>query len=332
MMLIDGEIDVPANCKQCVLAIGNFDGVHRGHQEILSFARAEAEKIGAPVGVITFEPHPRTFFHPDQPVFRLTPGPLKARLLSAAGADFVCSLDFDAKLAAHEAEDFIQAQIIDRLAARHVVMGYDFHFGKGRKGNAELMSVAGEAAGFTVTIVEQVTDDDGMAPFSSSSIREALRQGEVKDAAGQLGYWWTVQGIVEKGDKRGRVIGFPTVNIHLEGNEHPANAIYACRVRDEATGETWRGAGYVGDRPTFDRHDVVLEVHLLNHTGDLYGRELMVEFIDYVRPDKKYDNVTELVEQMKADCQRIDQILADIEKDDPMRDYPLGFAVSENRL
>ena len=332
MITASGTQTIPEDCRGGVIAIGNFDGVHRGHQEVLAIAASKAAELNAPLGVLTFEPHPRTFFRPDQAIFRLTPRELKAQLLAACGAGLVCVLDFNEALAGQEAEDFIRSQIVERLGAHHVVMGYDFHFGHGRKGSPSLMQAFGAENGFSVTVVEQVTDDDGMAPFSSSSIREALRRGDVEDAASQLGYWWYVQGIVEEGDKRGRTIGFPTVNIHVDCGGHPANGIYACRVRDISSGEAWRGAGYVGDRPTFERDGIVLEVHLLGFSGDLYGRELAVEFISFLRPDRKYEHVTDLVDQMKLDCAEIDALLAEIEKRDPMVLFPIGRMLSNGSL
>ena len=301
-MLIIGNDDVPEACQGTVLAVGNFDGVHRGHQEVLSLALDKARELNTELGVMTFEPHPRTFFRPDHPLFRLTPRTLKADLLTACGSSCVFALDFDSELAGLPAEEFITKQLHERLKVRHVVTGYDFHFGKGRKGSPELIRSMGENLGFGFTLVEQVTDDDGLAPFSSSSIREALRRGEVQGAAEQLGYWWTIRGKVVKGDQRGRVIGFPTVNIEMNNDGHPANGIYACRVRCPETGERWLGAGYVGDRPTFDRKGVVLEVYLLDYSGDLYGRTLHVEFNDFIRPDHRYDGVDALVSQMKTDC------------------------------
>ena len=211
-------------------------------------------------------------------------------------------------------------------------VGFVFHFGKGRKGSPDLIRSMGEELGYGYTLVEQVTDDDGLAPFSSSSIREALRRGEVRDAAEQLGYWWTVSGKVVQGDQRGRTIGFPTVNIEMHNDGYPANGIYACRVRCAETGESWKGAGYVGDRPTFDRKGIVLEVYLLEFSGDLYGRTLIVEFNDYIRPDHRYDGVDALVAQMKADCAEIEKRLTALETDDPIRAYPLGQAQADGRF
>jgi riboflavin kinase / FMN adenylyltransferase len=292
--------------RGAVIAIGNFDGLHRGHQELLSKAREIAKRNKRPLGMLTFEPHPRSYFKPTEPVFRLTPLPLKARLAAHLGVDFICALSFDAELANTSADDFIQKHLVERLAASHVVTGYDFHFGKGRKGNAELLRAAKH---FDVTVVEQVTDDDGHAPFASSSIRSALRRGHVKGAAQELGYNWTVMGEVVHGDKRGRTIGFPTANIILDPGAEPYRGIYAVTVRDAAGGDTWQGAAYFGDRPTFNTNRTFLEVYLLDQDIDLYGRTLMVSFVDLVRGDKTFKSVDELVIQMKADCEEVRTIL-----------------------
>jgi riboflavin kinase/FMN adenylyltransferase len=178
---------------------------------------------------------------------------------------------------------------------------------------------------FGVTVIDQVTDDDGIAPFSSSSIRDSLRHGHVRDAAHQLGYWWTVLGEVVHGDGRGRTIGIPTANIVLPAGSEPLHGIYAVRVRDaETPSRTWQGAGYFGKRPTFDSEVLFLEVHLLDFDGDLYGRHLMVEFIDLIRPDRRFHGVDELVTQMKIDCGEARNILRALEADDPIASFPLG--------
>lgn len=332
MPLFTGNGPVAEEFRGAVIAVGNFDGMHRGHQEVLQLAGAKAKALGAPLGVMTFEPHPRTFFRPDQPQFRLTPLDLKSDLMHAAGADSVFALDFNAELAGQEAEEFIVKELHERLGARHVVTGYDFHFGKGRKGSPDLIASIGQKLGFGATVVEQVTDDDGLAPFSSSAIREALRRGEVRQAAEQLGYWWCVRGQVVQGDQRGRTIGFPTVNIEMENDGHPARGIYACRVRCAQTGQMWDGAGYVGERPTFDRKGVVLEVYLLDFEGDLYGRALSVQFNSFIRPDHRYDGVETLVAQMTADCEEIRQQLHDLKANDQIAEYPLGAAQAAGKL
>jgi riboflavin kinase / FMN adenylyltransferase len=311
----------PETLRGSVVAIGNFDGLHRGHQQLLAVARQVAADKGIAWGLLTFEPHPRSFFRPAEPVFRLTPHPLKLRLAKALGAAFVVCLAFDETLAAHTPEDFITSQLVERLGLSHIVTGYDFHFGKGRKGGPETLRDMGVKHNFGVTVVEQVTDDgDEHAPFSSSSIRTALRRGHMKAAAHELGYDWTVMGEVVHGDKRGRSIGFPTANIILDPGAEPFRGIYAVHVREASSPTIWQGAAYFGDRPTFNTNRTFLEVYLLDQDIDLYGHTLIVEFVDLIRPDKTFKSVDELVTQMKLDCDAVRKILAQ----DEVADFPLA--------
>ncbi|MDE2445017.1 MAG: bifunctional riboflavin kinase/FAD synthetase [Alphaproteobacteria bacterium] len=304
----------PQHLRGGVVAIGNFDGLHRGHQQLLNIARSIAEKSNKPWGILTFEPHPRSFFRPAEPVFRLTPQPLKMRLTKAFGAGFAVTLGFDHALADLEANNFIWQHLVQRLGVSHVVTGYDFHFGKGRKGGSENLREMGGTHHFDVTVVDQVSDDgDGRAPFSSSSIRSSLRRGHVRAAANELGYQWIVMGEVVPGDQRGRTIGFPTANIILDPGAEPFRGIYAVTARDAASSpETpcWQGAAYFGDRPTFDTKRTFLEVYLLDQTIDLYGKTLLVNFVDLIRPDKTFKGVDDLVVQMRADCEKVREVLA----------------------
>lgn len=335
MRLLTAHDAVPEDLRSAVVAIGNFDGVHRGHQTLLETARRTAGETGKPWGVVTFEPHPRTFFKPAEPVFRLTPAPLKARLLAALGADFTVVLGFDAELSSLDAADFVRRHLLERLGVSHVVTGYDFHFGRGRKGSPATMQAMGMALGFGVTIVDQVTDEgDIHSPFSSSSIRQALRHGHMADAAHELGYYWTVMGEVVKGDQRGRAIGFPTLNIVLEPGSEPYRGIYAVRVRDAgaAPGSFWQGAGYFGNRPTFDTERTFLEVYLLDFDGDLYGRTMLVELVELIRPDRRFASIDDLMTQMSSDCGAARAILARLAQNDPLTDYPLGRLQHEGRL
>ncbi len=289
------------------MAIGNFDGLHRGHQALLARTKEIAKREGKPWGVVCFEPHPRTFFRPAQPVFRLTPEALKLRLLRALGSDFTSVVPFNAELSSLSAEAFIAQELVGRLGASHIVAGFDFHFGAGRKGNAETL----RAAGLKVEVVEEVTDEKaGHIAFSSSNIRNALRQGQIKQAALELGYDWMISGTVVPGDQRGRTIGFPTANIIVEPGVEPARGIYATFVREVGKPDPlWMGAGYFGDRPTFNTNRTFLEVYLLDQNIDLYGRELMVSFVDLIRPDQSFKTVEALVAQMKLDCDAARKIL-----------------------
>ena len=327
MHLLGALAPIPQEFRNAVVAIGNFDGMHRGHQELLAVAKEQAKRLGKPWGIVTFEPHPRSFFKPDEPVFRLTPLPLKARLASALGASFVMSLAFDKKFSLLEPEGFVGEYLIDHMKVDHVVTGYDFHFGRGRKGNPIILKELGQEFGFDVTIVDQVADvGDSHSPFSSSSIRSALRRGHVAAAARELGYYWTVMGKVVRGDQRGRAMGFPTANITLEDGAEPIRGIYAVRVRDgdKKNSKAWSGAGYFGDRPTFETAQTFLEVHLFDMNEDLYGRTLLVEFIDLIRPDQKFNSVEDLVRQMNQDCIQAKARLAQLSHENPCIAYPLG--------
>ena len=335
MHLLGALEPIPPEFHNAVVAIGNFDGLHRGHQELLGVARDQAKRLGTPWGIVTFEPHPRSFFKPDEPVFRLTPLPLKARLASALGASFVLSLTFDKKFSLLEPEGFVGEYLIDRMKVDHVVTGYDFHFGRGRKGNPIILKKLGQEFGFDVTIVDQVADEgDSHSPFSSSSIRSALRRGHMSAAAKELGYYWTVMGEVVHGDQRGRAIGFPTANIILEEGAEPIRGIFAVRVRDGEVknSKAWAGAGYFGNRPTFETAQTFLEVHLFDMNEDLYGRTLLVEFIDLIRPDQKFNSVEELVRQMKQDCAQAKARLQSLALDNPCVAYPLGRAQEDGAI
>ena len=306
MLVLNGVDSVPPAARGAALAIGNFDGVHRGHQVLLAAARKEAaEAHAARAGVILFEPHPREFFQPDKPHFRVTPLPRKLQLLGEFGIEVAVVLPFDAKLAALTAQDFIERVLVDALAVRHVIVGYDFHFGKGRAGDPDTMRRGGAAHGFGVTVVAQVADAGEV--FSSNAIRAELAQGDVRGAAEMLGRWWRVTGTVIGGAKRGAGLGFPTANIALLPGTALAHGIYAVRVHLD--GAVHAGAAYLGTRPTFDNGAAVLEVFLLDFEGDLYGRNIEVEFIEFLRGDRHFGNIEDLKVQMSADCARAATIL-----------------------
>jgi riboflavin kinase/FMN adenylyltransferase len=311
MLELVDQAKVPGALKGACVAIGNFDGLHLGHQALVSVALDIAARGKTPTGLVTFEPHPKSVFQPEQPLFRLTPPRLKAALARSLGVDFCAAIPFDRALASVEAEDFVERYLVGALGISRIVSGYDFHFGKGRRGSPALLQEQGEKHGFGVTIVDQVTREDGTSPYSSSSIRAALHAGHIDAANAQLGYRWTVVGEVVMGDQRGRAIGFPTVNIMLEPGMEPCHGIYAVRVRDLSGDRTkvLMGAAYFGWRPTFETDRVFLEVYLLDFEGDLYGHELAVEFVTMVRPDKKFADLDALVTQMTTDCDDIRDVL-----------------------
>jgi riboflavin kinase / FMN adenylyltransferase len=306
MQIVEGYGQVPADARGAVLAIGNFDGVHRGHQALIAAAVAEARSLGAPAGALIFEPHPREFFHPEEPQFHLTSVAQKLAIFEQLGLDLAVILPFNRELASLSAEDFIARVLVEGLGARHVVIGHDFFFGKGRSGTPETMREAAQRLGFGITIVAPVAAEGEV--FSSSAIRLRLAQGDVKGAAGMLGRWWRAGGTVVGGARRGTGLGFPTANLPLPRGTVLGHGIYA--VRAYAEGRKYDGAAYIGTRPTYDDGMPVLEVFLFGFDGELYGRKLEVEFIDFVREDRKFASSDELVAQMKIDCARAAEMLA----------------------
>ena len=306
MLTVRGFENVPAAARGGVLAIGNFDGVHRGHRELLRLAIEKGKATGAPSGVMVFEPHPRAFFMPGEPHFRLTPLTMKLKLLEDAGIGFTVVVDFNAAFSNLSAGDFIERVLVSALGVAHVVIGYDFFFGSKRSGTPEMMRLAGERIGFGVTVVAPVADAGEV--FSSSAARLHLAQGDVAGAAAILGRRWRVAGKVVGGAKRGTGLGYPTANIPLPRGTALAHGIYA--VHTWVNGEAHDGAAYLGTRPTFDNGMPVLEVFLFDFEGDLYGRDIEVEFAGFVRDDRKFDSAEALVRQMHEDVARARKMLA----------------------
>jgi riboflavin kinase/FMN adenylyltransferase len=294
--------NLPTAARGATVAIGNFDGVHLGHQALLKHAKTLGDKLG----VLVFEPHPQEFFKPGGERFRLTPFRAKARLLERFGVDALYALHFDAAFAALSAEDFVIKVLVQGLGVKHIVVGQDFQFGKGRAGNIELLKTRGREQGFAVSTFDLVGAGP-QAKISSTRIREALRDGKPDVAASLLGHAWTVEGRVEQGDKRGRMIGFPTANVSLEGYLEPALGVYAVRV--EIAGKSYDGVANFGRRPTFDKKDVLLEVHIFDFEGDIYGQQIVVAFVAYLRPEQKFAGLDALKAQIAKDCERARTIL-----------------------
>ena len=292
--------------RGAVLALGNFDGVHRGHRAVIDAARARAGELGTPAGVLTFEPHPRTFFHPQEQLFRLTDERAKLRLLATTGLDGAIVLTFDAALASLTADEFVARILIERFALRGAVIGFNFHFGKGRAGSPAFLTAEGGRRGFMVDIVPPLAD--GGRIISSGPIREALIAGRVEEAAELLGYAWFVSGSVAHGDKRGRELGFPTANLKLDPARGLRHGVYAVRVQVE--GRRYDGVANFGRRPMFDDGSVLLETFLFDFSGDLYGRSIDVAFISWIREEQVFASVAALVSAMQEDARAAQRVLA----------------------
>jgi riboflavin kinase / FMN adenylyltransferase len=291
---------LPPELKGGVVAIGNFDGVHRGHRSVLERALALAEARDVPALVLTFEPHPRTVFRPEQPVFRLTPAPMKARLLEAMGFRSVIEYPFDREFSQRSAEDFVKSVLADWLQASGVVTGFDFHFGRGREGGPAYLMEAGHRHGFDVSLIDAFRDE-GAEVISSSRIRALLGEGDVAQAAGLLGYRYTVEAEVIGGEKLGRTLGYPTANMRLAPETELKAGIYAVRFR-RPDGTLHDGVASYGRRPTVtDNGAPLLETFLFDFSGDLYGEVSAVSFFGYLRPELKFDGLDPLVVQMKQD-------------------------------
>jgi riboflavin kinase/FMN adenylyltransferase len=307
MERLDGGSAVPQALRGGIVALGNFDGFHSGHQAVVGRAVERGRAEGRPVLVATFDPHPVRYFRPDTPPFRLTSLDQRQRLFAAAGADAMIVFRFDSELAATPAGDFISKTLLGLIGAAGVVTGEDFTFGQGRGGNIEVLSEAGSRLGFSVDSVAPVSDSQG--PISSSRIREALQAGDCRTAARLLTRPFAIEGVVEHGDKRGRTIGYPTANIALGPYLRPRFGIYAVRGR-MADGTVLEGAANLGIRPTFEPPKELLEPYFFDFGGDLYGRTLEVELIDFLRPEAKYDSLDALTAQMAADCEEARRSLA----------------------
>ncbi|WP_208248728.1 bifunctional riboflavin kinase/FAD synthetase [Rhizobium sp. T1470] len=303
---------LPARLRGGVIAIGNFDGVHRGHQSVLNRALEISRQRGIPALVLTFEPHPRTVFRPDQPVFRLTPAPLKARIIEAIGFNAVIEYPFDREFSQRSADDFIHSILKDWLGASEVVTGFNFHFGRGREGGPAFLMDAGQKYGFGVTLIDAFRDENTDV-VSSSHIRELLKDGNVSEAAAMLGYHYTVEAEVIGGEKLGRQLGFPTANMQLPAEADLRAGIYAVRFR-RVDGTLRDGVASYGRRPTVtDNGAPLLETYVFDFSGDLYGQTCSVSFFGHLRPELKFDGLDPLVEQMHRDKEEARALLAGVQ-------------------
>jgi riboflavin kinase/FMN adenylyltransferase len=300
-----GEAPLPPGLAGAVVAIGNFDGVHQGHRAVIATARERARALSRPAAALTFEPHPRSFLRPQEPLFRLTDEAAKLRLFAATGLSGAIVLRFDAALAEPSPESFVNDILLHRLGISGAVVGFDFRFGHNRAGTPDLLAATGRQRNFTVDVVPAV-EIEGLR-ISSGVIREALAEGHIEEANALLGYPWFVRGEVVHGDQRGRELGYPTANIRLDPACGLRHGIYAVRV---GVGERrYDGVASFGRRPMFDVGTVLLEVFLFDFTGDLYGRAIDVAFIGWIRHELKFADVAELVRCMDEDSRRARGIL-----------------------
>ena len=317
MLVVDGW-DAPAEARGGVLAIGNFDGVHRGHQQVIGLALQLARAKGAPAGVLTFEPHPVQLFRPEAAPFRLSPRGAKTRHIAALGADFLAIAPFTQDFSAKTADTFIEEVLVGGLAISHAVVGYDFHYGHARRGDTESLRAAADAHGFELSILDEVADEGG-GPVSSSAVRVALTGGNPREAAHIMGRPWEIESVVQRGDQRGRTLGYPTANMHLGEHLRPTFGVYAVEsaIAEEDSGDEWGpwlpGVANIGIRPMYRSEEPLLEVFLFDFDQDIYDRRMRVRLIEHLRPEMTFDSVDALIRQMDKDAEKARAILADHE-------------------
>ena len=302
---------LPAEARGAVVAIGNFDGVHRGHQAVIRTTRRIAAEAGRPAGVMAFEPHPRSVFRPSDPPFRLTPFRVRARLLQEAGVDLHYVLRFDAGFARTAAEAFVHEILVGAMAVRHVVVGADFCYGHQRRGNVATLRAAADELGFGMTVLTKVGDEHGGA-YASTSVRDRLIEGDMRRATRLLGRPWEIEGRVAHGDKRGRTLGYPTANLPLGDYLRPAFGVYAVQCAlDEVPDPVWRnGVANIGVRPMYEAADPLLEAHIFDFDEDLYGRHLRVRLNVRLRGEAAFEGPEALVAQMDRDSRAAREALS----------------------
>jgi len=300
MERLDGAVAVPSHLRGGIVALGNFDGFHRGHQAVVGRAVTRARAEGRPAIVATFDPHPMRYFKPDTPAFRLTTLDQRQRLFAEAGADAMLVFGFDAALAGLSAREFADQRLIGLIGAGGVVTGADFTFGKGRDGDVTVLAALGKVLGFSTDTIQPITD--GGETISSSRIRDALQSGKPREAAALLTRPFAIQGVVEPGAKLGRELGFPTANLSLGNYLRPRYGIYAVRGH-LPDGRTVDGVANLGIRPSFDPPVELLEPYFFDFSGDLYGQTIEVELIEFLRDEAKFDSLDALKAQIAADCE-----------------------------
>jgi len=313
MRIIRDTLFIDPEDRGAAAAIGNFDGVHLGHQAVIDVTRQAAKAAHAPLGIMTFEPHPRSYFSNDPIPFRLMNAEAKASRMEKLGVEKLYEVPFNEALAALTPEAFAKEIISERLGLEHVVVGQDFCFGKGRAGTTEDLVRFGQEFGFGVTIAPMVEIAEN--EVSSTAIRQALTDGRPRDAAAMLGHWHRIEGEVIGGEQRGRELGYPTANMSIAGLHPPKFGVYAVKVDvlDGTHVGSYNGAASIGTRPMFGENLPNCETFLFDFSGDLYGSTLSVALVDYLRPELKFDGLDALITQMDADCTHSREILANVD-------------------
>ena len=301
----------PYDLRGGAVVVGNFDGVHRGHQALILRCIEESIELNGAAIALTFEPHPRQIFAPDSLPFRLTPFRSKAKLMRHFGVDVLAALRFSRTLYEKSASDFVRQILVDGLGARHLVVGYDFVFGKRRGGDVRLLRTMGIECGFEVTVLDPVAHGDDV--YSSTIIRMNIQTGRVRRAADLLGHWWEIQGKIRLGDRRGRDLGFPTANLMLPYIAlRPALGVYAVYLGLDVKGKQkwYPGVANIGFRPTFGGKSITLEVHLFDFDDDIYGRNARVAFVEFLRPEMKFEGIDQIKSKIRSDCLKAQEVLA----------------------
>lgn len=312
MSVISDFRNVPGNCRGASVALGNFDGLHIGHRAVIDMARVKAEELSAPLAVLIFEPPPRRYFQPDSPPFRIMRPHVRRDALKSFGVDVVFELPFNQEMASMTPREFVENVLVKGLGLSHLVVGFDFQFGKGRTGTTSTLKELSAEFGFTLTIVEAVTEHADK--ISSTAIRDALQDGRPEDAARFLGSYWIADGKVEHGEKRGRTIGFPTANLTLGNLIHPKFGIYAVWARIEGQGDWYSGVANFGRTPTTGERDPLLEVNIFDFEDEIYDRHVEVALVSFLRPEEKFESLDALVEQMHKDAQKAKDVLFGVDK------------------
>lgn len=298
LKIVHGWKNLAEEDRGAAVALGNFDGVHKGHQAVIAGAAQAARKVGAPLGVISFEPHPRRLFHPDEPAFRLMTTDQQARALEALGVERFYVLPFDFEMANFSDREFAETVLAGGLGVKHIAVGFDISFGKGRTGSPEAMAAYGKALGFTVSVAAPVGEDGHK--YSSTAVREALREGRPDEAAAMLGRPFAIEGVVRRGQQLGRKLGFPTANVMIADYVVPRLGVYATRTR-LPDGRVYPGVANIGNNPTTGEVETRLEVWLFDFDEDLYGQVIETELVAFLRSEEKFGSIELMVEQIWRD-------------------------------